>query len=307
MKDDKILHDWINGNLSKEELEAFKLRPEYPSLVELYKNTENWVTPDFDKEKMLSGILEQEKKTINPNTTARRFHLSNWVKYGVAASLLLFATWILWPKENLVRYDIAQGETMKGTLPDQSSFMINAESSLSYLSDKWENNRRVNIEGEVFFKVQKGETFEVYSSNGKVKVLGTQFNVFSRNGVLEVKCTSGKVAVYSSKNKILTELIKGKAVRVVKNEIEENWEFEADNQKDWRDGIFRFKKAPLSNVISELERQFEIKINSKNLDLQEILNCNFQNKDLESALKTTVGTLGIQFEIKDDTTVLIYK
>ena len=39
MINDEQLHKWVNGELSEEELIAFKLRPEYDSLVELYKNT----------------------------------------------------------------------------------------------------------------------------------------------------------------------------------------------------------------------------------------------------------------------------
>lgn len=307
MKNDEILHQWINGNLSKEELEVFKLRPEYPSLVELYKKTEDYSVPDFDKETMLSDILKQEKKSKIVQSEGRRVFLSSWVKYGVAASLLILATWMFWPKEDLVRFDIAQGQKMEGTLPDQSTFVLNAESSLSYVSDKWANQRRLNLEGEAFFKVQKGETFEVYTSHGKVTVLGTQFNVFSRKGVLEVKCTSGKVAVSSNKNNVLKELTKGQAVRIVKNKIIEHWEFNSAGQKDWRDGIFGFKKVSLETVIHELERQFEIKIKTKDIDLQEILTCNFQNQNLETALKTTVSPLGLQYEIKDSTTVLIFK
>ena len=47
MKDDEILHKWVNGELSDEELKVFKLRPEYDSLVDLYKNTDNFLAPEF--------------------------------------------------------------------------------------------------------------------------------------------------------------------------------------------------------------------------------------------------------------------
>ena len=50
MINDEQLHKWVNGNLTNEELEVFKLRPEYDSLVELYENTEGLSVPNFDEE-----------------------------------------------------------------------------------------------------------------------------------------------------------------------------------------------------------------------------------------------------------------
>lgn len=307
MKNDEILHKWINNDLTKEELEVFKLRPEYPSLVELYKSTENLIVPDFDKETILADILKEKKKPTISQPKGRRFFLSSWIKYGVAASLLLFANWMFWPKANMVNYEITQGQKVEGTLPDQSTFVLNAESSLNYDADEWQSNRKLNLKGEAFFKVQKGETFEVVTPYGQVKVLGTQFNVFSRKGVLEVKCRSGRVAVLSKNNNTLTELTKGQVVRVKDNKIVDNWELNMADEMDWRDGVFRFKKVPLETVINELERQFEIKIKTQNINIEEILTCNFQNKDLDTALKTTISPLGLQYEIKDDASVLIYK
>lgn len=308
MIDDELLHKWVNKNLTADELEQFKLRPEYESLKELYDHTENLAAPEFDEDSMLSDILKQEKKIKPLPNRGRRVFLSNWVKYGVAASLLLLAVWFLLPREQPVSFEIAQGQKVESELPDGSSFVLNAESKLSFFKDDWENDRSLRLKGEAFFKVKKGSTFKVETPNGAVQVLGTQFNVWSRGNTIEVKCKTGKVAVISVSGKTLKELTPNDAVRIVDDKIVKEWALPDVNQADsWTSGIFRFKATSLENVLDELSRQFEVDFELNGVDVQEELTCNFQNSKLEDALKTTVATLGIQYEIKDNATVILSK
>jgi Fe2+-dicitrate sensor, membrane component len=64
---------------------------------------------------------------------------------------------------------------------------LNSSSQLSYSKNKWDSKREVTLNGEAFFKVSKGSTFDVITLNGKVSVLGTQFNVKQRENYFEVK------------------------------------------------------------------------------------------------------------------------
>lgn len=95
MKNDELLHKWINGEISKEELDIFKSRPEFAALTALYKSTEGLSAPAFDDKRMLSTILEKNKKMDNSKTEGKRVFLTSWVKYAAAASVLLFALWFL--------------------------------------------------------------------------------------------------------------------------------------------------------------------------------------------------------------------
>ena len=65
MVNDEILHKWINEELTEEELQSFKLRPEYDSLVSLYKNTEGLAAPTFNGGVMLSEILKKRENKIH--------------------------------------------------------------------------------------------------------------------------------------------------------------------------------------------------------------------------------------------------
>jgi len=304
MLNDELLHKWVNGTITKEELEVFKLRPEFKSLQEIKKQTDQWDAPTFDEEAMLTQILNQEKPTAAPQE-GKRILLANWMKYAAAAVLLLLAGWFFFPSQSPTNYVAEIGQKIDGTLPDGSTFVLNAKSNLNFLGKNWTDERTLNLDGEAFFKVKKGSTFTVKTSTGSVQVLGTKFNVRSRNASLDVICTEGKVAVISTNGNILQELNPMDAVRINNNTITENWKITSSEKDGWQNGLFSFKKVPLSEVLEELERQFEIKIDSKNIDTQTIVTCNFQNKNLELALKTTLAQVNVDFEIKDNSTVIL--
>ena len=61
------------------------------------------------------------------------------------------------------------GQHLTALLPDGSSIELNAGSVIKYQPLWWRFNREVQFEGEGFFKVQKGQSFEVVSSLGRTK------------------------------------------------------------------------------------------------------------------------------------------
>lgn len=299
MKNDELLHKWVNGNLSHEEFKVFKLRPEYDSLVELYKNTENLEAPSFDEDAMLSEILKLEKPAAKTVDLGKRNLISNWMKYAAAACVLLLATWFLWPSSELISYEIAKGERTEAKLPDGSSFVLNAESKLFYDPSSWKTSRTLDLEGEAFFEVEKGSTFKVNTPNGVVQVLGTEFNVRSRDDQLEVTCQSGKVAVLNLAGAKLDELNPGDAIRISSATVTEKWQVQ-NTQNSWVTGITSLKKVPLITALTELERQYNISIKSNNVDTQTVISGSFQHKDLNKALQTILGSMNVNFEIKGD-------
>ncbi|MFT5167385.1 MAG: transmembrane sensor [Saprospiraceae bacterium] len=307
MLNDELLHKWVNGTLEAEELERFKRRPEYDSLVELYKGTDGLSAPGFDNEAMLAEILSAKKKAAVPVDQSKRRFLSTWMKYAAAASILFLVTWFFWPGDGLVVYDLAKGERKEGLLPDQSTFVLNAESKMSYDAGSWDTDRGISLQGEAFFNVKKGAKFIVKTPNGNVQVLGTQFNVWSRKGILEVKCQSGKVAILSTDGKILDELNPNDAIRVLNGSETEKWQFQSGDKATWLTGVSSFRKVTVEVVLEELERQFNVQIDIGKMDVSEIISCNFQHKDLEMALKTCLAPLGFKYDIQDGGKVILSK
>ena len=304
MNDDKLLHKWIEGTISPEELKIFQLRPDYASLSELYKHTEHLSAPEFDQEAMLRNVLASKTTPAIKPQPAKVIGLPNWAKLSIAASLLALVAFFFLQSSGQVTYRMAQAEVERGTLPDGSTFMLNAESELSYNEKKWDTERVLQLDGEAYFEVTKGTSFQVQTPNGAVQVLGTHFNVWSRGQLLEVSCQEGKVAVISSSGEELTQLEAKDAVRVEGNQITGEWQ---QAQASWSEGIFQLRKVPLSRVLEELERQFAIQFKTVDLPLSDIVSCNFRRDNLEAALKTTLTPLGIQYTIEDEKNVTLYK
>ena len=316
MTNDELLHKWINGTISEEELKAFKQRPEYDSLVELYKNTDGFSAPDFDREQMLSEILEAEKTQEGersseppiPPVGKKRLLIPAWIKYGIAASILIFAGWFfLFNSGDEITNKLAKGERLDELLPDGSFFVLNAESTLKYNAENWSKDRSMQLKGEAFFDVQEGSTFRVNTPSGSIEVLGTKFNVWSRKGVLEVMCLSGKVKVIFEKGKQAEELTQNQAIRISPNKAPLRWYFPTSEKPGWVKGISSFKNVTVSRVIEELERQFDIEIDAKKINTSEVISANFPHQDLETALRTALGSLKIKYEIRDEKKVYLYQ
>ena len=123
---------------------------------------------------------------------SRRF----WIQVaGVAAAAItgLFVTWSFFNGPDY-EYITQNADWEKIELPDASQVHLNAGSALTFDQD-WSESRVVSLEGEAFFEVEKGNSFEVITPNGTVKVLGTSFNVFSRGTFFDVQCNTGQVRV----------------------------------------------------------------------------------------------------------------
>jgi ferric-dicitrate binding protein FerR (iron transport regulator) len=84
-------------------------------------------------------------------------------------------------------------------LPDGSEVWLNAGSKLSYLMDYGKKQRKVNLEGEGYFKVAKikERPFVVHTVKANIKALGTEFNVkaYPEENAIETILVEGSVVI----------------------------------------------------------------------------------------------------------------
>ena len=188
-------------------------------------------------------------------------------------------------------------------LPDNSEVILNSSSLLSYNKKEWDEKRDIVLDGEAFFKVSKGQKFTVHTDAGNVQVLGTQFNVKERSDYFEVQCYEGIVAVTYGNQKVV--LTKGKAFRIINGISQDITGFNA-NKPSWLNDESSFVQVPLSEVIEELERQYNIKIQSDNIDLTQLFTGTFTHKDKNIALQSVTIPLQLSYKI-DKNTVIFYE
>tara|TARA_R110000868_G_scaffold21640_12_gene89880 strand:+ start:24717 stop:25625 length:909 start_codon:yes stop_codon:yes gene_type:complete len=294
---ENYLAKWLNNELSEEELAEFKKTEEYASYKKIAEVSSKLQAPTFDIEKALN-------ESINKRSKVKVIRLSPIKKLmRIAAVVVLLVTgsyFYLNSLDETIKTDLAQNDTL--LLPDTSEVILNAESKISYNKNNWDSQRNVTLEGEAFFKVAKGKKFTVETSNGLVTVLGTQFNVENRKGFYEVTCYEGLVSVTFKGNTI--KLPFGSSFLVINNEV-----IAAEGPKNsfpsWMNNESSFKSIPLVFVLKEFERQYNIKVETKNIDTNTLFTGSFTNKQIELALKSICLPNQIKFKLEKNK-VLLY-
>lgn len=209
--------------------------------------------------------------------------------------------------ETEVKTEYAQQLTE--SLPDGSSVILSPDSKISYNDRTWNKARAIALEGTAFFEVKKGSTFTVNTTQGNVTVLGTSFSVTSRNKTFEVICKTGKVAVRLNKKDGKESILLPGDMVVLKSDslaFDDGLDTKP-NTISWLDGVYTFDAQPLSEVIDELERQFNVTVSLSN-DLEGMTYTGFFRKnDLEEALRSVTWPLALKYAIEKNGNVTISK
>lgn len=277
-QDDTLLARWLAGELTPEELQQLENSPEYPTLLRMKHNFSRLQSPRTDDTRILQHVLLQEKAT--PKQTIPLYRKAWFAAAAMVVVLLGLAFYFTSPD----RYAAANGETIAFSLPDQSEVILNAGSDASFSSWNWDSNREIALNGEAYFKVAKGEKFTVKTGLGKVTVLGTQFNIRARGSRFDVVCYEGKVRVSSDAGQAV--LLPGQKITV--NGTTAGIKTIKAAQPEWTQHELLFDNENLTDVLSELERNYNITIES-NIKSAQLFSGAVPGKNLDAALNI-IGT-----------------
>ena len=255
MEENYQLAKWLAGEMSEEELKAFKQTPEYTTYEKIAAYSSQLKAPDFD-----ADLLYQN--TISHKKTASKvipFYQSKWIK--IAAIFVVLLSLTLFFRTSVSSTEVAEnGKKTTFSLPDNSQIVLNSGSQIEYKKWDWENNRKLDLEGEAYFKVAKGKKFEVETKLGTVTVLGTQFNVKVRNNRFDVTCYEGSVKV--NHRNVDVVITKGTYVSFKDDSFDQ--QNIIVSKPEWTNNEIVFNKEKLQTVVDELERQYGVEI---------VLNC----------------------------------
>ncbi len=203
---------------------------------------------------------ELSKKMQQPAKVAPTPRIQ-WWKMAAAAILVICFGSVIFMRTYTTSQHAFAGQHASLQLPDGSSVKLNAGSEVSFKPYWWWQSRKVDLNGEAFFEVQKGEKFQVVSVNGTTEVLGTSFNIFSRGQRYEVTCLTGKVKVQAmaTENALILHP-KEKAVLDKSGQFSHEKDVNVENVKAWIAHRLVFTSAPLKDVFEEIERQYKVKI-----------------------------------------------
>lgn len=223
------------------------------------------------------------------------------------------------PSADVHRYVTRIGEVKTLELADGSVLSLNTGSEL--LVTVTETARKVTlVRGEAFFDVMRDEsrTFSVDTGICSVTALGTQFNVRKFPDRLQVAVTEGLVSIHPSEqtpsanapllgntqqqnNQIL--LAKAGQVRVTAG-----WQAELDTARQvvegyanegsvagWRSGTLEFNRAPLYQVVAELNRYSGKKILIEDTTVMDLnVSAMFNIQRIDQALQGLEGSLPLK-------------
>lgn len=257
----------------------------------------------------LNDVIEGDpKEIVTPEKEAKVIRM-NWFSMSVAASMILLLSYGLFARFYTKTIAVDAGEFTSHVLPDGSQVHLNAMSSIKYAPYWWKFDRKVMLEGEAFFEVEKGERFSVHSALGITEVLGTKFNVYARDLDYEVYCESGKVGV-SNAYADQVVLLPGESVSLNIEKLEkENAEDTKAAILAWRNNEFNYNTTPLSKVFADLERQYNITIelSEDGFATEGYTGTMTRPETVDKALEKILLVFDLEYEKKGESTYLIKK
>jgi transmembrane sensor len=243
----------------------------------------------------------------------KKFQLRAIYKIAASISIILIATYVAFDYRDLRLWLSGTNEqvTPKGNraminLEDGTRVWLNADSKLTYPESFAESTvRSVTLEGEAFFDVTENpaKPFVVNTAGMRVRVLGTSFNVRSYNYDQEVRTTlvKGKVMIESDDASGTLTLMPNQQAVFEKQTRKISLEHQVETEEftSWREGKLSFDDQPLSIIIHELERWYNVTIKVED---QTALTCRFSakinNKTLEEVMELFEASDGIHYTIE---------
>jgi transmembrane sensor len=295
--DNDLITKWLEGTLTEEEKATFERSGDYKSLTKLSGSIPAFKAPEYDVQ---AGLARLQAEKASRGKVVSISWTTTLLKVAAALTVLLTCYYFFVYNRSNTLIETQAGVKTEILLPDSSEVVVNALSALSY--QKQMKERVVELNGEAFFKVKKGSRFDVITSKGTVRVLGTQFNVKNRGEYFEVICYEGLVRVES--NGKTRELRPHQIFRSIKDVVIDGVHI-TDTSPGWINNESSFQSVPFSEVVKELEIQFNVSVTTNQVDLNQLFTGKFSHTDLSLALKSVTLPVNLAYQIKDKRNIVL--
>lgn len=261
MKNQDYINELLGKYFAKEELNG-----------EQRKDIELWIQNNPEEFHKLKRVMEhtEEKlhqapmfnadlawQKIEPRLkTQKKIHRITWTVISAVAASLIVA-WMairLIPTSDALRFENRTASIQNYLLPDSSEVILFPNAVVDCRIAQNEGDRKVDMQGKVFFKVKKshGRKFRIKADEAFVEVLGTSFIVeTAADRRMNVQVRTGKVKVTSGSSEV--ELEKNEQVEITGSKI-------IMKKIDQPEAVFGFvqkqlvvQNEPLEEVVKQIE------------------------------------------------------
>lgn len=279
-----------------------------------------------------AGQRRREHDQEHPSSKTKSHVVSvakAWKKYAVAALVIGFLAGIGWwtlkqvhqaIQEN-VQQPIPSNEIALNNMTERMYLVVLSDSTKVWLSpnsvlqypDKFTGKERtVHLKGEAFFEVTKNpqRPFVIYSGQLITRVWGTSFLVKAVEGKpAEVTVLTGKVSV--QKKGMHQDMVMlyphQKAVLTDQGQLLKEEDGDEANVQRWQKVNLSFENTPLSEVITSLEKHFDVQIRCSDAALLNYtLTGDFNEQHLSDVLELIEKSLNIHYRMLNDSVMEIY-
>ena len=209
---------------------------------------------------------------------------------------------------------VPYGKRFKLTLSDGTVVHLNSGSSLTYPVSFIEGmDREVHVSGEAFFDVtnKSSNSFKVYSTGSYAEVFGTKFNFknYEEDNFSEIILTEGSLGVKNTVDESEVVIIKpGDMARVEysKGKIELS-KVNTVLYTSWVDGRIIFRDENINNMITKLERIYDVIIINNNIEINKMfINATFltEKETIQDVLDYLVKIYGIEYQILNNKIII---
>jgi transmembrane sensor len=324
-----FIRKFIAGNCGPLERERMSVFLEQPGSAELFHEVLNEEWQGFKKGKQTSNAYIQsfqQRLQERLDSAARRplRRRLNFYRYAAVWAFLVLgaASYSIWQFNKNAVQPVAMlfshnpnGQRSRVMLADSSIVTLGAGSTLSYPERFAGNTREISLEGEAFFEVTKNpdKPFIVHTGAVQTRVLGTSFkiNAFKGQPVL-VAVATGKVRVGRKlAGKTGLEQL---AVLLPGDEVEWNpgsgkaaiSHVQTEDVAAWEKGRLSFVGVPLSEMVTSLERWYNVKILIRN---KKIMGYRMSvildgTQPLNRSLEILKATLKADYQTKGNTVII---
>lgn len=290
------LRDWIAQSTQNE-----RLAKEFELVWKKSEGYEKQFNPNLDLAfaQVQSRIQNEAPAPMRVVSMGKKI-----LRAAAAVAVLACAVWAYRSLNSTEQYDsfatVQQEAKQLVDLSDGTKVWLRKGSSLQYdAAYSGKPERRVKLNGEGYFQVAHDpqHPFKVELSNGaSVEVLGTEFNVKETETSTTVLVRSGKVR-FSPDGKTQSPVLTANQ-KAVFDKIKSTLRVSTAgtlNDLAWQTGGLEFVKTPLTQVISDLEQYYQVKINLNN---QAISTCPHTAPLTNAPIRDVLEALALTYQLK---------